>query len=246
MLMHSPPRVSVVVPAKDEAGNLPALVDEIAAALAGQAFEIVVVNDASRDDTAAVLARLARERSYVRQILHAEPCGQSAAIATGVKAARGELVATLDGDGQNDPRYLPALLALLDDRQVGLAAGQRLKRQASFAKKLASKGANALRSGLLRDETRDTGCGLKAFRRALFLEFPYFDGMHRFLPALALREGFGVRHLDVVDRPRRHGRSKYGVLDRALIGALDLFGVWWLRRRRKRVPVARELECTDV
>ena len=246
MLMHSPPRVSVVVPAKDEAGNLPGLVDEIAAALAGQAFEIVVVNDASRDDTEAVLARLARERSYVRQILHADSCGQSAAVATGVRAARGDLIATLYGDGQNDPRYLPALLALLDDPQIGLAAGQRLKRRASLAKRLASKGANALRSGLLRDETRDTGCGLKAFRRALFLRLPYFDGMHRFLPALVLREGFRVRHLDVVDRPRRHGRSKYGVLDRALIGALDLFGVWWLRRRRKRVPVAHELECTDV
>ena len=246
MLSQNRPRVSVVLPAKDEAGNLPGLIDEIAAALAGDRFEIVVVNDGSRDETEAVLRRLARDRPYLRQIVHREPCGQSAAIVTGVQVARGDLVATLDGDGQNDPRYLPALLSLLADPRVGLAAGQRLKRQASTAKRLASRAANALRSSLLKDRTRDTGCGLKAFRRDLFLRLPVFDGLHRYLPALVLREGFEVRHLDVIDRPRRHGRSNYGVLDRALVGALDLFGVWWLRRRRKRVPEPREVEFSDV
>ena len=238
------PLVSVVVPAKEEAANLPDLVDEIAAALVSEpAFEVVVVNDGSVDDTQVVLQRLGETRAWLRQVRHAEPCGQSAAIVTGVRAARGALVATLDGDGQNDPRYLPALLSHLRESgpELGLDAGQRTARQVSRRKRWASRFANRVRAALLADGTHDTGCGLKAFRRDLFLTLPTFDGMHRYLPALVLREGFAVAHLDVVDRARRHGSSNYGIFDRLMVGVLDLFGVWWLRRRRRRVPLATEV-----
>lgn len=145
---------------------------------------------------------------------------------------------TIDGDGENDPAYIPELVDALDRAGPGvaLAAGQRVGRKASRAKRIASKLANRLRGALLKDQTRDSGCGLKAIRREVFLQLPYFDSWHRFLPALVLREGHGVTHVDIVDRHRRHGTSKYGIFDRALVGALDLFGVWWLRKRRKRIP----------
>lgn len=235
--------VSIVVPAKEEARNLPGLIEEIVAAIAGESeFEIVIVNDGSADDTATVLEHLAVDRPWLRQVRHAEACGQSAAVATGVRAARGALVVTLDGDGQNDPAYIPALLAALrgagDD--VGLAAGQRVGRQDKASKRWASRIANGVRSRMLRDGTRDTGCGLKAFPRALFLRLPYFDGMHRYLPALIRREGCAVVYVDVIDRSRRHGRSNYGVFDRLWIGIPDLLGVWWLLRRRRRVPSIQE------
>ncbi len=237
------PAVSVVVPVRNEAGNVTPLVEEIAAALAGRAFEIVYVNDGSTDGTQAELLSLMRTRPYLRQIRHQVSCGQSAAVRSGVAASRAPLVATLDGDGQNDPKFLPALVDAVEQggARVGLAAGQRRGRKASGFKKLQSRIANGVRGAILRDGTRDTGCGLKAFRRDAFLALPYFDGLHRFLPALVRRDGFDVVYVDVVDRARRHGVSNYGMWDRLWIGILDLAGVWWLVRRRKRVPQVSEV-----
>ncbi len=237
------PAISVVVPVRNEAGNIAPLVAEIAAALAGRAFEIVYVNDGSRDGTADELRGLMAQHPWLRQIRHAQSCGQSAAIRSGVAAAHAPLVVTLDGDGQNDPAYLPALIAALEAGapRLGLVAGQRIGRKSSAFKKLQSRIANGVRSTVLRDGTRDTGCGLKAFRRDVFLALPYFDGLHRFLPALVRREGFDIGYVDVLDRPRRHGTSNYGFFDRLGVGILDLAGVWWLVRRKKRVPQAEEV-----
>lgn len=232
------PEISVVVPAKDEADNLPILLGEISEALSGRLFEAIVIDDGSSDGTDEVLRGFSAEHPWLRAFRHDRSCGQSAAVRTGLQAARGRIVVTIDGDGQNDPAYIPALVEALErsGAGTGLAAGQRLGRKASPFKRWASRFANRLRGWLLKDDTRDSGCGLKALRRDVFLKLPYFDSWHRFLPALVLREGYGVVHVDVVDRERRHGKSKYGIFDRALIGALDLFGVWWLRRRRRHVP----------
>ena len=235
------PSVSIVVPVKNEAGNIAPLVSEIERALAGTAFEIVYVNDGSTDGTEAELASLKASRPWLRQIKHVASCGQSSAVRTGVKHARAPLVATLDGDGQNDPAFVPKLLAVLADPRVGLVAGQRVGRKDTGFKKFQSRIANGVRSMVLRDGTRDTGCGLKAFRRDLFLSLPYFDGLHRFLPALVRREGYEIGYVDVVDRQRGHGVSNYGLWDRLWVGILDLFGVWWLVRRKKRVPDATEI-----
>jgi dolichol-phosphate mannosyltransferase len=239
------PRFSIVIPSKDEAGSLPGLLKEISTALVGDSFEVIVVDDGSADDTAGVLQELAEVNPFLRRLAHSQCCGKSAAILTGVRAARSPLIATLDGDGQNDPRYLPALLALMAEPGVGLAAGQRIKHAHPHAKRIGSRFANGLRARLLHDETRDTACGLKAFRKDVFLSLPYFDTMHRFLPALVQREGLAVRHLDVVDRDRQHGRSKYGVIDRAIVGFFDLIGVCWLIKRRRRLPQARELSSNS-
>jgi dolichol-phosphate mannosyltransferase len=239
-----PPAVSVVVPVRNEAQNLGPLVEEIATALTGRwPFEVVYVNDGSSDDTEAELTRLAATRPWLRQIKHAVSCGQSAAVRTGVAAARAPIVATLDGDGQNDPSFIPALLRALEAGapRVGLVAGQRIGRRDTGFKRLQSRIANKVRAAILRDGTRDTGCGLKAFRRDVFLNLPYFDGLHRFLPALFKREGCDIGYADVIDRPRRHGTSNYGFFDRLWIGILDLAGVWWLIRRRKRLPQASEV-----
>src|ERR1700757_347363 len=237
------PAVSVIVPVRNESGNIGPLVAEIGAALAGRAFEIVCVNDGSTDATEQELRALMRERSWLRQIRHQSSCGQSAAIRTGVAMARAELVVTIDGDGQNDPAFIPALIAAFaaGGPRVGLVAGQRVGRKATPFKKLQSRIANAIRGAVLKDGTRDTGCGLKAFRRDLFLSLPYFDGLHRFLPALVRREGFEIGYVDVVDRPRGHGTSNYGFWDRLWIGMVDLFGVWWLIRRKKRIPQSVEV-----
>ena len=239
----SGPAVSVVVPVRNEAGNIAPLVAEIAAALAGRVFEILYVNDGSRDGTEQELRGLMTLRPWLRQLRHAQSCGQSAAVRSGVIAARAAVVVTLDGDGQNDPAFIPALLAALEQGapQIGLVAGQRVGRKATGFKRWQSRTANAVRDAVLKDGTRDTGCGLKAFRRDLFLALPYFDGLHRFLPALVRREGYDVGYVDVVDRPRRHGTSNYGLWDRLWVGILDLAGVWWLIRRRRRVP-----ECEEV
>ena len=230
--------VSVIVPARNEKDNLDDLINEIATALGAFVFEIIVIDDGSTDASAAYLKTAAQRFTALRALRHEVSCGQSCSVRTGLHAARGAVVVTIDGDGENDPAYIPALLAALDRAgpDVALAAGQRTGRKASAAKKLASRFANRLRGWLLDDETRDSGCGLKAIRRDVFLRLPYFDSWHRFLPALVLREGYGVTHVDIVDRQRRHGVSKYGIFDRALVGLLDLYGVWWLRRRRKRVP----------
>ncbi|KAA5602113.1 glycosyltransferase family 2 protein [Blastochloris sulfoviridis] len=238
------PLVSVVVPARNEAGNLAPLVDEIAAAMAGRGpFEAIVIDDGSSDATPRVLAELKRTYPWLRPLRHAVSCGQSAAIRTGVRAATAPVVATLDGDGQNDPAFLPGLVDALAAAgpNVGLVAGQRLGRKDTGFKKLQSRIANTVRGRVLRDGTRDTGCGLKAFRREVFLALPYFDALHRFMPALVRREGFEVALLDVVDRPRRAGTSNYGLWDRLWVGILDLYGVWWLIRRRRRVPEVAEL-----
>ncbi len=239
----SAPRVSVVVPVRNEAPNVAPLVAEIEAACAGlQPFEVVYVDDGSSDDTAAQVLRLAAERPWLRLVRHAESCGQSAAVRTGVRAARGAIVATLDGDGQNDPAFIPALVAALDaaGEGTGLAAGQRVGRKDTGFKRFQSRVANGVRGRVLRDGTRDTGCGLKAFRRDVYLSLPYFDALHRFMPALVAREGYAVTHVDVVDRPRRAGVSNYGMFDRLWVGILDLAGVWWLIRRRRRIPRTQE------
>jgi dolichol-phosphate mannosyltransferase len=237
------------VPVRNEAGNVAPLVNEIAAALGERwAFEVVYVNDGSTDATEQELIGLMRERPWLRQVKHAASCGQSCAVRTGVASAHAPFVVTIDGDGQNDPAFIPQLFEALvkgAPEQVGLIAGQRVGRKASGFKKLQSRIANGVRGAILRDGTRDTGCGLKAFQRDLFLALPYFDGLHRFLPALVRREGYAVGYVDVVDRERRHGVSNYGMFDRLWIGILDLFGVWWLIRRRKRVPKVSEVK-SDV
>ncbi len=239
----SDPAVAVVVPVRNEAGNIAPLVAEIAKALDGQwPFEIVYVDDGSSDGTAAELKRLMEQYPYLRCVRHKQSCGQSAAVRSGVAAARAPLVVTLDGDGQNDPAFISAMLRVLEagaasgGQQIGLVAGQRVKRKSGGFKKFQSRIANAVRGAVLRDGTRDTGCGLKAFRRDVFLRLPYFDGLHRFLPALVKREGYAIGYVDVVDRPRGAGVSNYGMWDRLWVGILDLAGVWWLIRRKKRVP----------
>ncbi|HZD28463.1 MAG TPA: glycosyltransferase family 2 protein [Xanthobacteraceae bacterium] len=236
------PAVSIVVPVRNEADNIAPLVDEIAAALDVD-FELIYVDDGSSDSTQAALTELMASRPWLRQIKHDISCGQSAAVSTGVRHACAGIVVTLDGDGQNDPAFIPALLEVMAKApHVGLVAGQRVGRQASGFKKFQSRIANAVRSLVLRDGTRDTGCGLKAFHRELFLALPYFDGLHRFLPALVRREGYDIAYVDVIDRPRRAGTSNYGMLDRLWVGILDLVGVWWLIRRRRRVPRVLEVK----
>jgi dolichol-phosphate mannosyltransferase len=233
------PAVSIVVPVRNEAGNIAPLVAEIAKALDGQwPFEVVYVDDGSTEGTDAELARLMAQHPELRCIRHSQSCGQSSAVRSGVAAARAPLVVTLDGDGQNDPAFIPALVRALETGApgVGLVAGQRVGRKASAFKKFQSRIANGVRGAVLRDGTRDTGCGLKAIRRDVFLNLPYFDGLHRFLPALVRREGYDIAYVDVVDRPRAHGVSNYGMWDRLWVGILDLAGVWWLIRRKKRIP----------
>jgi dolichol-phosphate mannosyltransferase len=240
--------VSIVVPVRNEAGNVAPLIAEIAAALDGRwRYEIIYVNDGSTDATPALLAEIMKQRANLRRIDHAISSGQSAAVRTGVRAAHGAIVATLDGDGQNNPAFLPDLIAAIQDGggRIGLAAGQRIGRKASGSKKLQSRVANGVRNAILRDGTRDTGCGLKAFRRDVFLLMPYFDGLHRFLPALVRREGYDIAYVDVVDRPRHSGVSNYGFFDRLWIGIMDLVGVWWLIRRKKPTPVATEVTSHD-
>ena len=236
---------SVVVPVRNEADNVAPLVKEIVSVLDGRwAYEIIYVNDGSTDATGERLCELMKNHPQLRQLRHATSCGQSAAVRSGVRAARGAIVATLDGDGQNNPAFLPELIAAIEtggDR-VGLAAGQRVGRKDTGFKRWQSRAANAVRNAILHDGTRDTGCGLKAFRREVFLSMPYFDGLHRFLPALVRREGFDIAYVDVVDRPRHSGVSNYGFFDRLWIGIMDLAGVWWLIRRKKTTPVATEVQ----
>ena len=240
--------ISVVVPVRNEAENIGPLIGEIAAALEGRwAYEIIYVNDGSTDATAERLAEAMKQRDNLRQLRHANSAGQSAAIRSGVRAARGAIIATLDGDGQNNPAFLPDLISTLErgGERLGLVAGQRVGRKDTGFKKFQSRAANAIRSAILHDGTRDTGCGLKAFRREVFLVMPYFDGLHRFLPALVRREGLEIAYVDVVDRPRRSGVSNYGFFDRLWIGILDLAGVWWLIRRKKPTPDVTEVTSHD-
>lgn len=230
--------LSVVVPVLNEEANIAPLVAEIVTALRGRmAFEIVYVDDASTDASLAALRAARAQCPELRILHHRERAGQSAAIRTGVRAARGAWIATLDGDGQNDPADIAKLLAARTEApaSVGLFAGWRVERRDPGAKRWASRIANAIRARLLRDATPDTGCGLKLFERELFLELPWFDHMHRFLPALVQRAGREVRSIPVGHRPRVAGSSKYGNLQRALVGISDLRGVAWLMRRAPRV-----------
>jgi dolichol-phosphate mannosyltransferase len=231
------PLISVVVPVKNEVANIAPLIAEIRIALAGVAHEIVYVDDGSDDGTADALREAAEAAPLVRR-RHQLSCGQSAAIVTGVRAAQGEWIATLDGDGQNDPADIPALWARAQGEPgLILLAGHRTRRRDSFVKRVTSRLANRLRAAMLGDATPDSGCGLKMFRRAAFLELPAFDHMHRFLPALFIRAGGRVVSVPVNHRARLRGASKYGTLDRALVGVFDLMGVFWLQRRWRRPVV---------
>ncbi len=229
------PAISVVAPMHNEAGGAGALAAEIAAALDGVDHEIILVDDASTDGTLAVLKAARAELPQLRILRHEKNAGQSRAVRTGVLAARGAVIATLDGDGQNDPADIPALYRLLRESngRLAMVAGERQGRQDSAAKKSASRAANAIRKSLLKDGASDTGCGLKVFRRDAFLRLPYFDHMHRYLPALMAREGFGVGFAPVSHRARAHGTSKYTNIGRALVAVRDLMGVMWLRARAR-------------
>ena len=232
--------LSVVVPVHNEAENVRPLIGEIRAALDGVVeYEIVYVDDGSSDATPERLAEAAKDFPRLRVLRHRRQSGQSTALWTGVRHARAPWIATLDGDGQNDPADIPKLLALaLDpDRKLDLVAGHRVTRKDSATQRLASRIANGVRSRMLRDDTPDTGCGLKVFSRAVFLALPYFDHMHRFLPALVLRSGGRVRSVPVNHRPRQRGRSHYGINNRLWVGLVDIVGVMWLRRRTRLTEV---------
>jgi dolichol-phosphate mannosyltransferase len=236
----SEPQLSVVVPVFNERDNVATLVGEIVAALRGQVdFEIVYVDDNSRDDTLAVLESLKLTHPELRVLHHVQQSGQSTAVRNGIKAARAPWIATLDGDGQNDPADIPKMLAAraTAPTQVKLFAGWRVNRQDSGSKRWASKWANAIRARMLRDDTPDTGCGIKLFERAAFLDLPYFDHMHRFLPALMQRAGWKTISVPVNHRHRTAGVSKYNNLNRALVGIRDLRGVAWLIARSRRTDV---------
>ncbi len=236
------PEISIVVPAFDEAGALTDLVGEIARAFAGWAYEIIVVDDASRDATRATLVALKPATPALRVLGHRSNAGQSRAVRSGVLAARGVIIVTLDGDAQNDPADAPALVEALNaDPAIALVAGQRFERRDSRAKRLASALANRLRRRALADGAADSGCGLRAFRREAYLSLPYFDHMHRFLPALFLREGYGVSYRLVKGRARRFGVSKYTNLGRLWVSIWDLAGVVWLRARARDPGGADEL-----
>lgn len=239
----APLRLSVVVPVKNEVANIAPLVAEINAACGPVApFEIIYVNDGSDDGTAAELARLQAELPHLRVLHHDRSCGQSIAVRSGVIAARAPVVATLDGDGQNDPAFIPEMLRALENGpdDSGLVQGQRLGRKDTGFKRTQSRIANRVRRAILRDDTRDTGCGLKVFYRHVYLSLPFFRALHRFMPALVTREGYRVLLVDVVDRPRLTGVSNYGFFDRLWVGILDLVGVRWLIARRGERPVVTE------
>ncbi|MGV8940315.1 MAG: glycosyltransferase family 2 protein [Lysobacter sp.] len=240
-LTSAPLALSVVIPLRNESGNIAALVEEVVQTLHGRLeFEIICVDDASEDSTGDVLATLAAGHPQVRVLVHAERAGQSTAIRNGVKAARAEWVATLDGDGQNDPADLPGLLAVLDgaDAQLKLVGGWRVHRRDRWSKRVASRAASAIRRSLLHDATPDTGCGIKLFEREAFLDLPYFDHMHRYLPALMQRAGWSTMSVPVNHRERGSGASNYTNLGRAWVGLSDLCGVAWLIRRSQVVAVS--------
>ncbi len=236
--------LSVIVPVFNEEENLKPLIEEIVSALDGELdFEIIYVNDGSTDQTLSTLEKLQAQNSRLRILNHTASCGQSTAVRTGVKAARAAWIATLDGDGQNDPADIMSLYQLVepneDDPELCMIAGWRKKRQDSALKKVSSRLANGIRSWALQDDTPDTGCGLKLFSRGAFLELPYFDHMHRFLPALMLRSGKKVQSVEVNHRSRNLGVSKYGLHNRLWTGIIDMLGVFWLQRRAK-IPQVTE------
>lgn len=238
--------LSVVIPIKNEADNIQPLLQEIHAALEEHYdYEVIYVDDGSDDASLRVLGGMTRRYPRLRVLQHAQSCGQSTAVRSGVQAARAPWIATLDGDGQNDPADIPKLMAVIVapdcDPRLKLVAGWRRARHDTWVKRLSSIIANRVRRALLRDKTPDTGCGLKLFEREMFLALPYFDHMHRFLPALVLREGGEVCSVEVQHRHRELGVSKYGIHNRLWVGIVDLFGVSWLQRRVKR-PVVTEVK----
>jgi dolichol-phosphate mannosyltransferase len=240
----TPPRLSVVVPVRNEEGNVAPLIREIAEACQALGdFEIIYVDDGSWDQTLHRLKDMRHVVKHLRVLHHEVSCGQSAAVRSGVRAARGSIIVTLDGDGQNNPAYIPALIEKMDsDPALGMVAGQRVGRRDSGFKRWQSRVANHVRGYVLNDDTRDTGCGLKAIRRDVYLALPYFDALHRFMPALVVREGWAVALVDVVDRPRLTGLSNYGFFDRLWVGIQDLIGVAWLIRRRRTIPILTEMK----
>jgi dolichol-phosphate mannosyltransferase len=239
------PEFSVVVPVHNEAENVEALAAEIARALDGRAFEVIFVDDSSLDDTRERLLRARKAVPGLRIVGHRRNSGQSRAVRTGVQAARAPVIATIDGDGQNDPADIPGLVSQLTraDAPHGLALvqGERTKRQDSGWKRFGSRFANSVRRSMLDDSNSDSGCGARAFRRDAFLQLPYFDHMHRYLPALMLSEGYGVETRPVGHRPRKHGRSNYTNIGRLADAVSDLRGVMWLRRRRRNPGGVDEL-----
>ena len=236
------PEFSIVIPAKDEADSIGPLIDEIAGCLEGVTrFEVVCVDDGSSDGTAAVLRQAQARHPWLRVIRHEAPCGQSTATLTGVQRAEADWIITMDGDGQNPPGEIVKLVdawAKVDDRRVWMVAGQRAKRHDSWLRRVSSRIANNVRARLLRDGILDTGCSLKLFRRDIFLALPYFDHMHRFLPALVQRQGGHVIVVPVAHRPRQRGISKYGFHNRLWPGIVDLMGVMWLQRRTRLPRIA--------
>ena len=244
--------IAVVVPVHNEQENIRPLIEEIAAAMNGVGdYEIVYVNDGSTDGTADQLDVMMAEHPRLSVYVHETACGQSAAVATGVKRARATFIATLDGDGQNDPADIPALFARLKaeaEPDLLLVAGWRAKRKDTAWKRFQSRIANKIRAGLLGDNTPDTGCGLKVFTREAFLDMPRFDHMHRYLPALMIRRGGRVESVEVNHRHRERGISKYGMWDRLSVAIRDLLGVMWLIKRgsKPRVSTVRQGQSADA
>jgi dolichol-phosphate mannosyltransferase len=239
-------KISIVIPAKDEAGNAAPLAREIAEAMGGlpqNAYEIIFVDDGSTDETSQELVSLRADLPMLRILVHGKSLGQSRAIRTGVQAAKGDIIVTLDGDGQNIPADIPKLLEHFSGAapSLGMVAGERAKRQDSLSKRVASRTANKIRRWALDDKAKDTGCGLKAFRRSAFLELPFFNHMHRYLITLMQREGYEVRFVSVGHRPRNAGTSKYGNWDRFVVGISDLLGVIWLKRRAPGPTETKEI-----
>lgn len=236
--------LSVVIPVCNEQENIRPLGTELAAVLAHSLpYEIIYVDDGSTDETAAKVRELHAEVPQVRLVRHTTRCGQSAAICSGVRAARSDWILTLDGDGQNDPADIPALLQALESDQSGtlrMIVGNRVSRQDTWLRRISSRIANSIRARLLNDGTPDTGCGIKLFHRATFLQVPAFRHMHRFLPALFQREGAKVISIPVRHRPRTRGNSKYGLNNRLWAGIVDLFAVRWLMLRSQRPEIVEE------
>jgi glycosyltransferase involved in cell wall biosynthesis len=235
----------VVVPVHDEAGNAADLAREIARALDGRSYEMIFVDDSSRDETRAELAGARKTLPTMRIIGHRQNAGQSRAIRSGVLAAKAPTVATLDGDGQNDPADIPRLLARLirpdAPTNLGMVSGLRTNRQDAANRKMASQWANSFRAWVLGDGAQDSGCGIKVFRKDAFLRLPYFDHMHRYMPALMRREGFEVEFVEVNHRPRKAGRSNYTNTGRLIAAMSDLWGVMWLKSRLRDPGGADEL-----
>ena len=234
-----PQKLSVVVPVRNEQDNVASLIAEIDAALSIE-HEIIYVDDGSTDATYVTLKNLQKQHKQLRVIHHEKSCGQSTAVRTGVKFANYDWVATLDGDGQNDPADIPKLLAALTEGVELVGGNRRASRRDTWVKRMSSVIANTVRSKMLRDDTPDTGCGLKLFKREAFLDLPYFDHMHRFLPALIKRRGGKIVSVPVAHRNREHGKSNYGTIDRLLVGIVDLFGVSWLQRRAKIPQITKD------